>query len=129
MLDVARIEMGTLSVAPEPAEVGALVEEAGNAFITSGRGRDNTLDLLLPGRDGIELMSRMLRIAEVPVVFLSAYNRGEIIAEALESGAMDYIVKPFASTELVAQVRGPCAGGWPLMRVNRRSPLYCGISS
>ena len=64
------------------------------------------LDLLLPGSDGIDLMGKMLRIREAPVIFLSAYGREEIIARALESGAIDYMVKPFSPTELVARVRG-----------------------
>ena len=64
------------------------------------------LDLMLPGSDGIELMKRILDVAEVPVVFLSAYGRDEIIARAFEAGAADYMVKPFSPTELVARVRG-----------------------
>ena len=64
------------------------------------------LDLLLPGSDGIDLMGKMLRIREAPVIFLSAYGREETIARALESGAVDYMVKPFSPTELVARVRG-----------------------
>ena len=63
------------------------------------------LDLMLPGSDGIELMKRILAITEAPVLFLSAYGRDETIAMALESGAADYIVKPFSQTELVARVR------------------------
>ena len=62
------------------------------------------LDLMLPGSDGIELMKSILAAAEVPVIFLSAYGRDEIIANALESGAADYMVKPFSPTELVARV-------------------------
>ena len=63
------------------------------------------LDLLLPGFDGIELMKRILTTAELPVIFLSAYGSDEVIASALESGAADYMVKPFSPTELVARVR------------------------
>ena len=63
------------------------------------------LDLVLPGSDGIELMERILGIAEVPVIFLSAYGRDETIARAFEAGAADYVVKPFSPTELVARVR------------------------
>ena len=62
------------------------------------------LDLVLPGSDGIDLMGNMLRIREVPVIFLSGYGRDETIAKALESGAIDYMVKPFSPTELVARV-------------------------
>ena len=63
------------------------------------------LDLVLPGGDGIELMQQILERADVPVIFLSAYGRDDIVAKALERGAVDYIVKPFSPTELGARVR------------------------
>ena len=63
------------------------------------------LDLLLPGTDGIGLMERLPRLSRVPVIFLSAYGRDQIIAQALEAGADDYIVKPFSPTELVARIQ------------------------
>lgn len=62
------------------------------------------LDLMMPGVDGIELMRDILEVVEVPVIFLSAYGRDEVIARALESGAADYVVKPFSPTELTARV-------------------------
>ena len=63
------------------------------------------LDLVLPGSDGIDLMGKMLNVALVPVIFLSAYNREETIVRAFEMGAIDYIVKPFSPTELEARVQ------------------------
>ena len=63
------------------------------------------LDLILPGGDGIELMGRIPELADLPVIFISAYGRDETVAKALEAGAADYIVKPFSPTELVARVR------------------------
>ena len=63
------------------------------------------LDLVLPGTDGIALMQQILDRADVPVIFLSAYGRDEIVAQALELGAVDYVVKPFSPTELVARVK------------------------
>ena len=63
------------------------------------------LDLMLPGTDGIELMQRVPEFADLPVIFISGYGRDETIARALESGAADYIVKPFSPTELVARVQ------------------------
>ena len=63
------------------------------------------LDLLLPGIDGIELLGRIPELSDQPVIFISAYGRDETVARALESGAADYIVKPFSPTELVARVR------------------------
>ena len=85
-------------VTTDPAEALRILE--------SERPRLVLLDLMLPGGDGIELMKSILDIAEVPVIFLSAYGRDEIIARAFEAGATDYMVKPFSPTELVARVRG-----------------------
>ncbi len=44
-------------------------------------------DLMLPGTDGIELMQRLPKLAELPVVFISGYGRDETIDRALEAGA------------------------------------------
>ena len=63
------------------------------------------LDLMLPGTDGIELMTNVLELADQPVIFISGYRRDETVARALEAGAEDYIVKPFSPTELVARIR------------------------
>ena len=63
------------------------------------------LDLMLPGTDGIALMRDILDMADVPVIFLSAYGQEEIIARAFEKGADDYVVKPFSPTELVARIK------------------------
>ena len=63
------------------------------------------LDLMLPGTDGIELMKDILEMADVPVIFLSAYGRDELIARAFDTGAVDYVVKPFSPTELAARIR------------------------
>ena len=63
------------------------------------------LDLMLPDVDGIELMRQIPELADLPVIFISGYGRDEIVAKALDSGAADYIVKPFSPTELVARVR------------------------
>ena len=62
------------------------------------------LDLMLPEIDGIELMMKILEIAKVPVIFLSAYGQDETIARAFKKGAVDYMVKPFSPTELTARI-------------------------
>ena len=83
--------------------VTASAEEALSLLVES-RPRLVLLDLMLPGSDGIELMGEILAIADVPVIFVSAYGRDQVIAQAFSKGASDYIVKPFSPTELVARV-------------------------
>ena len=63
------------------------------------------LDLMFSETDGLELMEQVPEISDLPVIFISAYGRDETIAKALESGAVDYIVKPFSVTELTARVQ------------------------
>ena len=63
------------------------------------------LDLLLPGNNGIELLEKVPELSDQPVIFISAYDRDETVSRALESGAADYIAKPFSATELVARIR------------------------
>ena len=63
------------------------------------------LDLMLPGTDGIQLMEHVPELADLPVIFISAYGRDETIAKALATGAADYIVKPFSPTELTARIQ------------------------
>ena len=74
-------------------------------IISEERPRLVLLDLIFPGIDGIELMESVPELAGQPVIFLSAYKRAETIAQALEIGAVDYIVKPFSPTELTARIR------------------------
>ena len=84
-------------VSAEPEEALGLMKESGARLVL--------LDLMLPGFDGIELLQDILGIADVPVIFLSAYGKDHVIARAFDAGATDYIVKPFSPTELVARVR------------------------
>ena len=63
------------------------------------------LDLMLSGDDGIKLMGRVPELNDRPVIFVSGYSREETIASALAAGAVDYVVKPFSPTELIARIR------------------------
>ena len=63
------------------------------------------LDLVLPGADGIALMEDMRELEDLPIIFISAYDRDETIVRVLDAGADDYIVKPFSPSELTARVR------------------------
>ena len=80
----------------EPENIPRLLETKRPALVV--------LDLVLPGADGIELMRTLPGLADLPVIFISAYGEGDTVARALEAGAADYIVKPFSPAELAARV-------------------------
>ena len=63
------------------------------------------LDLMLPGIDGIEICKRIRKISNVPVIILTAKDDVSDKVAGLDSGASDYITKPFAIEELLARMR------------------------
>ena len=63
------------------------------------------LDLGLPDRDGTDLIRRVRREAETPILVLSARDAERTKVEALELGADDYVTKPFGTAELLARLR------------------------
>jgi len=63
------------------------------------------LDLMLPGVDGIEICTRIRSESGVPIIMLTARTDTADVVKGLESGADDYIVKPFNPKELVARIR------------------------
>src|SRR6202158_784541 len=63
------------------------------------------LDLMLPGVDGIDVCRQIRTESGVPIVMLTAKSDTVDVVLGLESGADDYIVKPFKSKELIARVR------------------------
>ncbi len=63
------------------------------------------LDLMLPGKDGIDVCKEIRGESGVPIVMLTAKTDTVDVVVGLESGADDYVVKPFKPKELVARVR------------------------
>ena len=63
------------------------------------------LDLMLPGKDGIEVCREIRLESGVPIVMLTAKSDTVDVVLGLESGADDYIVKPFKPKELIARIR------------------------
>ena len=83
----------------------------GQSALTAARERPPDLvltDVMMPGLDGFELLREMRtdsRLRDIPVVMLSARAGEEARVEGIQSGADDYLVKPFAARELIARVR------------------------
>lgn len=63
------------------------------------------LDLSLPDIDGIEVIKRIREWSEVPILILSVRNTDEDKVEALDTGADDFLIKPFSMEELFARIR------------------------
>ena len=63
------------------------------------------LDLMLPGKDGIDVCKEIREESGVPIVMLTAKSDTVDVVVGLESGADDYVVKPFKPKELVARIR------------------------
>ena len=64
------------------------------------------LDGMLPGIDGLALLAALRQSSQVPVLMLTARGGVEDRVQGLRSGADDYLVKPFAFSELVARIHG-----------------------
>jgi DNA-binding response OmpR family regulator len=75
------------------------------------------LDVGLPGMDGWEVLSRIRATSDVPVLMLTARTGLDETVRGLQSGADDYLAKPFGNAVLVARVRAllrrPRLGGGP----------------
>lgn len=63
------------------------------------------LDVMLPGRDGIDVCKELRAESGVPIVMLTAKGDTVDVVVGLESGADDYVVKPFKPKELIARIR------------------------
>jgi two-component system response regulator MtrA len=68
------------------------------------------LDLMLPGRDGVDVCRAIRAESMVPIVMLTAKGDTLDVVAGLEAGADDYVVKPFKPAELVARIRARLRG-------------------
>ena len=73
------------------------------------------LDVMLPGLNGLEVLRRIRRFSEVPIIMLTARDSVMDKVSGLDLGADDYITKPFAIEELLARIRAA-------LRKQSRSP-------
>lgn len=81
--------------------------DGGEALATFQSSRPDLvlLDLMLPGKNGIEVCAEIRAESGVPIIMLTAKTDTTDVVHGLESGADDYVVKPFNPKELVARIR------------------------
>jgi two-component system KDP operon response regulator KdpE len=76
-------------------------------------------DLAMPRMNGIELCRQLRKISQVPIIVLSVRGDERSKVEALDSGADDYVTKPFASGELLARIRAALRRSPPIGNVTQ----------
>jgi two-component system KDP operon response regulator KdpE len=62
------------------------------------------LDLMMPDMDGWQVCKRVREFSDIPILVLSALDNPGVVAEALDAGADDYLIKPVASGVLIAHI-------------------------
>lgn len=97
-----------------------LLEQAGYEVFEAGSGEQAReilqtlrpdlilLDVMMPGESGLETCQRLRqnpKLADIPVIFLSSLDQVDTKVAGLNSGAVDYISKPFHAAEVVARIR------------------------
>ena len=97
--------------------VGIILAEAGYDSVGCDTGSDAfaafttetpdlvLLDVMLPGRSGIDVCRQIRDVAGTPIIMLTAKDSSEDIVAGLEAGADDYLTKPFDESVLIARIR------------------------
>lgn len=97
--------------------IGYVLKQGGYEYITAGTAQSGIsqlvtkqvdlvlLDLGLPDYDGMEVIQKVREWSEIPIIVVSARDQDKEKAAALDSGADDYLTKPFSATELMARIR------------------------
>ena len=100
------------------------MKDEGFRVITAGSGEEGLvimskekpdlviLDINLPGINGLEVCNRIKAETQIPVIFLSARDQDSDVISGLETGADDYIRKPFNHRELILRVKKLLKRAW-----------------
>ena len=83
------------------------------------------LDIMLPGINGIEILRRIRRESNVPVIMLTARDAVMDKVSGLDMGADDYITKPFAIEELLARIRVTLRKNAASAESNKSAVIHC----
>ena len=113
--ETGRYVRNTLSHAGFTAVITGGPDEA-ERLMEAQKPRVILLEPTLPWADGFEMLARVGRVSDAPVIFVAGQGWDQHIGRAFELGAFDYIAKPFTATELLARIdvalRRGLAYGW-----------------
>ena len=97
-----------LSTTLESQDYQVLSAATGQEGLIAARSQQPSLlilDLGLPDIDGQEVIRRLRKWSEVPIIVLSARNQENEITQALDNGADDYLTKPFSTAVLISRIK------------------------
>ncbi|MGZ4969935.1 MAG: response regulator [Methylobacter sp.] len=97
-----------LSTTLESQDYRALTAASGREGLIAARNLQPSLlilDLGLPDIDGQDVIRRLRKCSEVPIIVLSARDQEKDITQALDNGADDYLTKPFSTAELMSRIK------------------------
>jgi len=112
LVDDDRLVLATLSKGLEQAgyavQACAGAEEA-KRIINLERPDIAVLDVRMPGESGLDLARNLLEHPSVPFIFLTAYSEDEVVKQAVDHGALGYLVKPVDIPQLVPAIEAALA--------------------
>lgn len=97
-IELELIHEGYKVIKADNGRIGLEIAERGEADLI-------ILDVMLPEINGLEVLRRIRRVSEVPIIMLTARDAVMDKVSGLDAGADDYITKPFAIEELLARIR------------------------
>ncbi len=84
------------------------------------------IDVMMPGEDGLELTASLRQTSAVPILMLTAMGEADDRIAGLESGADDYLAKPFEPRELVLRIQSLLRRTAPMATADQSEPLSFG---
>jgi DNA-binding response OmpR family regulator len=103
-VDIRRLVADALAAQGHDVESAAAALE-GLQLTVQGKPDLVVMDLGLPDLDGTELLRMIRAVSQVPIIVITARGADEVVVRTLDSGADDYLVKPFSVAQLEARVR------------------------
>ena len=103
-VDIRRLVADALAAQGHDVESAAAALE-GLQLTVKGKPDLVVMDLGLPDLDGTELLRMIRAVSQVPIIVITARGADDVVVRTLDSGADDYLVKPFSVAQLEARVR------------------------